>query len=129
MSSITPIEKLKLEITKQQNRKTRAEQDLKLQLTETCKKLKPGLLVKSFVKDLTGSPGFKGDLLNGAISIGAGYISKKIVFGSGHNPVKAVLGNMLQATVSRTVAKHSETIKLAGIQLMRKFFGLGKHSS
>lgn len=85
---------------------------LKQELLETYENLKPLNLIKNGFKDLTSSPDFKNDILGAAVGITTGIISKAIVVGVSHNPLKKIAGSLLQFGITSAVSKHPETIKL-----------------
>lgn len=60
------------------------------------------------------------NILNDAIGISSGYISKRLMFGSSSNPVKKVMGSMFQFIVAKFVSNQSERIEAIGEVLMRK---------
>jgi tRNA(Arg) A34 adenosine deaminase TadA len=67
-------------------------------------------------------PGLKSDLVSTAISLATGYLTKKVIIGATNNPIKMVLGTILQMGVSGLVSKNSDEIKTAAAQLINKFF-------
>lgn len=103
-----------------------AQQALDLQLLqEQCKTtaafLKPANLLKNTFKDLTALPGFKGNLMDTSIGLAAGYLSKKLLVGATHHPVKRLLGALLQLGVTSFVSKHPDGIKSAAAGLIHRF--------
>ena len=102
---------------------------LKEQFPVACESLKPLNLIKSAFHEVTNSPEIKGNLLNNAIGLGTGFVSKKIVMGNSHNPIKKVLGTLLQFGVANLVSKHSEDIKLIGGNLLSRIFRSRKTSN
>ncbi len=93
---------------------------LKEQFKITYESLKPANLIGSLIKDLVKSPGLKGDLLTTALSLGAGYLSKKAAVGNTANPLKQLLGTLLQMGVTSLVSKNSDTIKSIGSELLSR---------
>lgn len=96
---------------------------LKEQFEITYESLKPINLIKNIFNELTETPDFKNDLLNTSLSIVVGYFSKKIAIGSTNNPIKQILGTILQMGVTSIVSKNSEGIKSTLGNLMSSFFG------
>ncbi len=85
-------------------------QQLKEQAYQTVENIKPINLIKSVYKNLSSSPQVHTSLLQNAIGLTTGYLSKKIVLGSSHNPVKKILGTVLQVAVGNLMSNHSDTI-------------------
>ncbi|HKC69771.1 MAG TPA: hypothetical protein VKG26_16145 [Bacteroidia bacterium] len=103
---------------------------LKEHLYHMHEELKPVNFIKNTLKEITASPEIKNTLLDNAMGLITGFISKKIIVGSTHNPIKNLLGNILQFAVANMVSKHSDTIKTAGGSLLEriiKYAGQLKH--
>ena len=90
---------------------------LKVQVKDTFESLQPLNLVKKTLNDLTTLPILKGNILNTSISLLVGYLSKKIMFRSSHNPLNQVVGNMLQMGVTNIVSN-----KLGNFKSLFSFF-------
>ncbi|TRX37546.1 hypothetical protein [Flavobacterium restrictum] len=85
---------------------------LKLQFQETYDSLKPLNLLKSAFTEMTTAPVIKNNLVNNAIGLATGYLSKRVLFGTSLNPIKRVVGTLLQFIVSNVVTKEVNTSKL-----------------
>ena len=81
---------------------------LKDQYYDTYESLKPVNLIKNAFGQLTTITEFKGNILNSVIGIASGYITKKVLLGSTHNPIKKVLGTILQFAITNFVSKKAE---------------------
>ncbi len=77
-----------------------------------CDSLQPVNLLKNSFKSIIASPGLKDNIIDTSIGLAAGLLSKAIIIGTSHNPIKKLLGTVLQAGVTNTTAKHTETIKM-----------------
>lgn len=75
---------------------------------------RPVNLIKNAFRNITESKEIKGNLLDMAIGLATGFISKKIMVGSSHNPVKNILGDILQVGVTSLVTKNPVAIKSLG---------------
>lgn len=93
---------------------------LKEQFKITYESLKPANLIGNTIKELIKSPELKGDLLTTALSLGAGYLSKKASVGNTANPLKQLLGTLLQMGVTSIVSKNSHAIKSIGSELFSR---------
>ncbi len=93
---------------------------LKEQLHTVHDSLKPVNLLKGAFQKVTASPEIKTNLLDNAIGIGAGLLSKKLLVGSTHNPIKKLLGVFIEFAVAKVVAKHTGGIKTAGANLAQR---------
>ena len=81
---------------------------LKDQYYYTYESLKPINIVKKAFGQLTTTTEFKGNILNSVFGIASGYITKKILLGSTHNPIKKVLGTILQFAITNFISKRAE---------------------
>ncbi|MBF4516348.1 hypothetical protein IRZ71_08340 [Flavobacterium sp. ANB] len=91
-------------------RETKAQQDLewiaiKDEITEIKENLKPLNLIRNTVEEINETVGFKSDLAQSAISIGIGYLAKKLVVGNTDSVFKNILGSILQLAVTTLVSK------------------------
>jgi hypothetical protein len=121
MKKITSEEKLKerirdLEVTCQCER-----EDLKLHLKLLRESLKPSHFLSSAAKDLISSQG-SSKILNVLLGVAAGYLTKKLVFGSTHNPLKRMAGALLQMSVTGTVTRGGDGLQKIGMQLWKRLF-------
>lgn len=111
MNKITSIAELKESIFLLEIKKVNEGALLKEQFQTTYESLKPANLIKNTLNELTSTPDLKGDLLNATLGLAAGFLSKKVVVGSTENPLKQVLGTLLQIAVTSIVSKNADGIK------------------
>lgn len=111
MSNISNSTQLKQSIALLEAKQAAHYKELKLQFNETFESLKPINLIKKTIKDLTKAPDFKEDLINSSIGLGVGYLTKKIAFGTTHNPIKQIIGTLMQIGVTSLVSKNGDPIK------------------
>lgn len=93
---------------------------LKEQFKITYESLKPANLIGNTIKEIIKLPNLKGDLLNTALSLSAGYLSKKAAVGNTANPVKQLLGTLLQMGITSIVSKNSGVIRSIGGELISR---------
>ncbi len=84
---------------------------LKDQYYYTYESLKPVNLIKNAFGQIATTSEFKGNILSNVIGITTGYLTKKVLLGSTHNPIKRILGTLLQFVITNVVTKHSEKVK------------------
>lgn len=102
---------------------------LKEQFKTTYQNLRPVNLIKNTFKELVAAPDLKGRIANTAMSLVAGYLSKKALVGSTHNPLKKMLGTVIQMGITGIVAKNSDGIKSTATQLIQHFLNKRKTSA
>lgn len=108
MKNKNEIEALKEAISELKSKQAQELALLKMQFKLTYESLKPQNLLKIALHEASVSP--QNLLLNNAVGLAAGYVSKKIFMGKSHNPIRNILGTLLQLTVANVVAKHSGTV-------------------
>ena len=103
----------------------RAEEGKKLraQLDLAYESVKPANLVKSVFKETVGSQDLKDHLMNAAVGLTAGYLSKKLVVGEDSSPFKRLLGALLSLGITIVVAKNPEAVKEFGIKILNRISG------
>ena len=94
---------------------------LKEQFKISYDSLKPGNLLKSLFRELVNRADLKGDLVNATLGLATGYLSKKAVIGSTHNPLKQLFGILIQVVVSKVVSKNADGIKSGVSHLITSF--------
>lgn len=95
---------------------------LRDQFHVTYESLKPLNLVKNVFHDITTSPEIKNNVVSNVIGLGTGIATKKLLMGNSHNPIKKVLGTVLEFAVANLVSKHSDGIKTIGSSLLGRMF-------
>ncbi|OXA78267.1 hypothetical protein SAMN05444397_101206 [Flavobacterium aquidurense] len=99
----------------QKIRQLEAQQDaewiaIKDEIDEIKENLKPLNLIRNTVEEINETVGFKSDLAQSAISIGIGFLAKKLVIGKTDSVFKNILGSLLQLAVTTIVSKpHHES--------------------
>lgn len=101
-------------------------EQLKNQFDVAYESVKPINFIKNLFHDVTASPEIKNDLLSNVIGFGTGFISKKILLGSLHNPVTKVLGTLFEFAVANVVSKNADGIKTIGGNLLKHFLKKNK---
>jgi hypothetical protein len=84
---------------------------LKDQYYHTYESLKPLNIIKNVFGQMATSPEIKGNILSNIVGMTTGYLTKKVLLGSTHNPIKRILGTLLQFVITNLVTKHSDTSK------------------
>jgi len=79
--------------------------ELRKQFHVTYESLKPINLIKNTFQEVTSSSDIKNNLLNNAIGIATGFITKKVLVGASHNPIKRILGTVLEFVIANVVTK------------------------
>ena len=115
MGSINNSAELKSRISALELKKNNDEELIRTHFHEIVETLKPANLLKSTVSEVSDSMHFKRNILNIALGLGAGYLSKRLVIGTkGVGIAKQLLGSVLEFGISNFVAKQSEEMQTSG---------------
>lgn len=128
MKKFTCIRELNEEIETLQLKQVEYRKALNEQVRLTAQSLRPVNLIKSSLKDLFTSPDLKDNLVNSSLGIGAGYITNKVITGASHNPIKKIIGTLLQLGVTNLVSNNGEVIKSGAANLFKKLFANKKQN-
>lgn len=126
MASINTSAELKQAIAELEERRLQEKEALIEQFHLTREGLQPANLVKSLISDVAGSSEVKDMLINNTIGMASGFISKKLLLGAAPNPVKKLLGSVLQFGIGHLVANNPGALKEAGGRLLKSIFGKKK---
>jgi hypothetical protein len=97
-------------------------QRLKEQYELAFEKMKPLNLIKNTFKEMGASSTIKDELMNAALGLATGYLSKKIIVGSTHNPLKKLLGAVLETAIATATATNGDQLRKAGLSLFTHIF-------
>lgn len=106
------------EIIVMENKRNVQLQLLTKQFHISYESLKPINLLMSTFRDVTSSPELKNNVINTALGIGTGTLSKKLLVGGSHNPFKRMIGTFIQYTIANVVSKHGAGIKFKAVNLL-----------
>lgn len=122
MKKITSIIELRTAVSLLEQQQKEEGLLLKKELLFIYESLTPSNIIKSTFKTLASAPDFKEDLINSTLSVAVGYFSKKALIGTSNNPIKQLLGNLVQTTVSSIVSKNADELKLSLMELLSTIF-------
>jgi len=108
METIYTIDSLNQKIKLLEEQQDREWCDIKDEIDDIKENLKPLNLIRNTVEEINESIGFKSNLAQSAISIGIGYLAKKLVVGKTHSIFKNILGSVLQLAVTTLISKPQE---------------------
>jgi len=98
---------------------------LRDQIHLTYESLKPINLIKHTFKEVSSSKEIKTiktGVVNNVMGITTGFLAKAILFGSSANPIKKIIGSLLQFTIASFVTENSSSIKSIGKTVLNKLF-------
>ncbi|WP_264536820.1 hypothetical protein [Flavobacterium sp. N1736] len=104
--TVDRLEQMILETKAQQKQDWIAIKD---EVAEIKHNLKPLNLIRNTVEEINETVGFKGHLAQSAISIGIGYLAKRLVVGKSDSTFKNIFGSVLQLIITNLVSKPHES--------------------
>lgn len=101
-----------------ENRRVSQEDSLKEHWELTLTNLNPITILKKSINDTFSSPDIKSILLKGAIGLATGFFTKKLIIGSSHSALKAVIGTIAQTGATSLAFKNTDDIKSKGASFL-----------
>lgn len=95
---------------------------LTAQFHETYQSLNPGNILKTVLQEVSLSPEIKISILNNVVALTTGYLSKKVLGDSPHNPIKKAIVVLLQFAVANVVLKNSDKVILTIENFLKRIF-------
>ncbi|MBL0105406.1 MAG: hypothetical protein IPP51_17485 [Bacteroidetes bacterium] len=129
MRKNSQAEVLNARIKELENKQNAQLMDLKAQAKTIYEGLQPLNLIKKLFADGISSPELKHNILNNAIGLATGFVSKKLLLGASLNPFKKILGSILQFTLGNLVARNADAIKSKAEELIKKATKQGIYSN
>lgn len=93
---------------------------LKVHFLESYESLKPINLLKTTFKQVVSNPNLKENIADGIMGMATGFVAKKIIIGSTHNPLSNILGKIIEVVVAKKVVNNAGEIKAIGNVLLKK---------
>ena len=123
MQKITTAAELKIAIQQLEYKQAEEWPLLKEQFLLTYEGLKPLNLIKNTFREFTSSLAIKDNLWG----LTAGYLSKLLIIGASNNPIKKLLGALLELGISNIVSKNQDTIQSL-VDKVIEFFNKNKEN-
>ncbi len=116
INSDTSIKDAILELEAQQANDARM---LKEQFNRAFESIQPINIIKNTFKEAAASDDLKDDILNTSVGLVVGYLSQKLLKNVSISPLKKLFVTALLFGITNIVAKHPETVKAFGSNLLR----------
>jgi hypothetical protein len=95
---------------------------LKELVLRTYSGLKPVNLLKSTLDNITSSPHLVESILGAGLGIASGFLSRRLIVGTSGSIVRKLLGSVMQAGVTKVIARNPHAIKSYGLILLKSIF-------
>jgi len=116
---ITNTTSLHEAITRLEQKRREQEQDLSAHFKHTYQSLQPMNLLKNAWHGIADSPTAKGNLLKAGLGLGAGFLSKKLLFNGTSSVFKKLLGTAVEFGVAKAVTNKSGNVMAKGLTLVK----------
>lgn len=126
MKKIRNERELKARIDELMVTKELEKHDLKEHFVLVKETFRPKNLIRSTIREVTSAPGVKGKFMTVVLGLTAGYLAKKAIFGTSHNPIRKMAGTLLQMGIAGMISKNSGTLKDIGSSLLSKVINRSK---
>jgi hypothetical protein len=93
---------------------------IKKDMSFAYESLKPINIFKHTIQEAITAPDIKDNIVNGIIGLASGFLAKKAIVGKTGNPLKKILGLVLEITVANKIAHNANAIKTVGGILLNK---------
>jgi len=120
MQKITTVADLKNAIQQLEYKQAREWPLLKAQFLTTYESLKLINVIKNTFKEVISAPGLKTNIVNATIGLTTGFVAKIFLIGKTHNPLRKLLGIVVEMAVANKVAKNADGIKSIGSSILKK---------
>lgn len=120
METITDLKSLDARIALMEQRQEENKEAIAAEFKHLVESLKPVNLIKGLFHSIKESPDLKSDLLKGAIGLGTGFLTNKLLLGKINGPVKGILAAILPAVMTKAAVSVPEKIKDDGLSFLAK---------
>lgn len=124
MDKITTVADLKKTISELEYKKTSEWVALKEEFSNTAENIKPINILKKTLKNAISAPDLKDNIINTAIGLTTGFVAKKTLIGKTYNPLKKLVGVILEITIANKIAKNADKIKAIGNIVLNRMIHL-----
>jgi hypothetical protein len=114
MQTIVTESDLRIAILQLESRQAEESILMKAQFLVAVESIKPINLIKSAFIEVTESEDLQDNLVNSAVGLSAGYISKMLFQGISHSPLRKIIGTAVMFGIKNVVAQNPEAIRRGG---------------
>ena len=118
MEPITSLQSLNAKIALLERRREEKKDAITGEFKGLVESIKPVNLMKSLFRSVKESPDLKADILKGAIGLGTGFLTNKLLLGKINGPFKAVLATILPAVMTKAAVDVPTKIKENGLSFL-----------
>lgn len=102
--------------------------EVEIAFETAMEQLKPSRLIANTLNDVVTSPQLGQSIANVGMSVALGFMSKKMAVGDSHNPLKVIMGAMLQYGVTAMVSNNPQKVKLVALNFLQSILSKIHHA-
>ena len=110
MAKITSSEELKQKIAELELRRSRQKEEIKEHFQEMVESIKPKNLIRVGLQSISEAPALRQDLINSVVSLGTGWVARKLAVPKNDTIIKKTAGAAIQYGVTRFMATKGDSI-------------------
>ena len=110
MAKITSSEELKQKIAELELRRSRQKEEIKEHFQEMVESIKPKNLIRVGLQSISEAPALRQDLINSVVSLGTGWVARKLAVPKNDTIIKKTAGAAIQYGVTRFMATKGDNI-------------------
>lgn len=104
-----------------ENKRSLQQKLIQEQFHNSIELLKPLNLIKNTFQEISSPSKVKNILLKVVIGIGSGLLTKKILVRGSHNPIKQLVGSIIEFSVANKIFKNADNIILIAENIFQRF--------
>ena len=120
MQKLNSLQTLEVHIADLERRQKAQKEAITTEFQDFIESLKPANMLRKLFRSVNESPDLKTDIVKGAIGLGTGFLTNKLLLGKINGPFKALLATVLPAVMTKAAVDVPEKIKENGLSFLAK---------
>ena len=120
MQTLNSLQTLEVHIASLEREQKEKKEAIKAEFEDLKQSLNPANMLRKLFRSVNESPDVKADMLKGAIGLGTGFLTNKLLLGKINGPFKAILATILPAVMTKAAVDVPEKIKDNGLSFLAK---------
>jgi hypothetical protein len=120
MQTLNSLQTLEVHIASLERQQKEKKEAITAEFQGFMESIKPANMLRKLFRSVNDSPDLKADMLKGAIGLGTGFLTNKLLLGKINGPFKAILATILPAVMTKAAVDVPEKIKENGLSFLAK---------
>ena len=120
MQTLNSLQTLEVHIAALERKQKEQKEAITEEFHGFVESIKPANLLLKLFRSVNESPDLKADMLKGAIGLGTGFLTNKLLLGKINGPFKAILAAVLPAVMTKAAVDVPAKIKENGLSFLAK---------